>query len=317
MPNRREALTIGLAGVASVLARPALVVPVAAGPRVPAATSVPPHDPRGEYLDYRTRGDIGRGSNVKFDSAGVITLLLGSSYVYNPVTISQYGLQQFTYWSATGDKAALHRAVVQGGWLVRNQNTTTGAWNYNYPFGVGAMSETLRAGWVSAMAQGQAMSLLCRIYSVYSSTSTYRTPALRGRWPFRHRVADGGVITDFHGHPHYEEWPTRSAATLALNGFQFSLIGLWDMTQVMPTQELSDLFDRGYETMVYQLPFHDMVTTTAYHLGHLTKPPRQVHHADHYHRVHVMLLSVLHELRPNPVVAYYRDRWATYPPMTA
>jgi hypothetical protein len=315
VPNRRDALAFGLASVASAFVAPALAVPARPPARRLANASAIPHDPRGQYLDYLTRANIAGGSNVRLDTTGVIMVQRGESHVYNPVTIAQYGLQQFSYWAVRGDQTALHRAVLQAGWLVANQNTSTGAWAYDYPFGVGAMSETLPAGWTSAMAQGQAMSLLARIYSVYPTKSAYRTAALRARWPLSRRVADGGLLTEFHGHPHYEEYPTRSAPTLALNGFQFCLVGLWDANQVIPSAEVSDLFHRGYDTMVYQLPYHDMVTTSAYHLGHLTKAPRAVHHADSYHRIHVLLLTVLHAFRAHPVVAFYRDRWATYPPM--
>lgn len=316
MPTRRQVLALGFSGAAT-LSTPFLGnhAPIQHRP-VSAKAATTAHDPRGQYLDYLTRGDIGRGSNVKLDGAGIITVQRGETYVYNPVTIAQYGLQQFTYWSARGDTAALHRAVRQAGWLVSNQNAATGGWEYDYPFGVGAMSETLPAGWISAMAQGQAMSLLSRIFSTYPTKSTYRTVALRARWPFRRKVADGGLLADFHGYPHYEEYPTKSAPTLALNGFQFCLVGLWDTSQTIQNDEISDLFDRGYETMVYQLPFHDLATTSAYHLGHLTKSPRGVHHADHYHRIHVTLLGALHGMREHPVTAFYRDRWATYPPMT-
>lgn len=316
MTTRRQALMLGATGAASALAPTALgrlLSPI----RPAAAVTTVPHDPRGQYLNYLTKGDVARSSNARIDANGIITIRRGDIYVYNPVTISQYGLQQFTYWIAKGDKAALHRAVLQANWLVSNQNRTTGAWTYDYPFAVGGMGETLQAGWISAMAQGQAMSLLARIFSVYPTKSAYRVTALRARWPFRYRVANGGVLADLDGHPHYEEYPTRSAPTFALNGFQFCLVGLWDLNQIAPNQEIADLFDRGYETMVYELPLHDMITTSAYHLGHLTKRPRDVHHADDYHRVHVILLGVLHTFRPDSTVGFYRKLWATYPPMNA
>lgn len=171
----------------------------------PAAATIP-HAPDGQYLNYATgRSDIGRGSNVTFDDAGVIMVRRGTGYVHNPVTISQYGLQQFSYWALRGDTAARHRAVLQANWLLRNQDTRTGLWAYDYPFSVGAMSETLPAGWSSAMAQGQAVSLLSRIYSAFSTKGGYRTAAMRAKWPFRRSVENGGLTTTFQGMPHYEE----------------------------------------------------------------------------------------------------------------
>lgn len=288
---------------------------VASTTEADAQTARVPHSPDGQYLNYASgRSNIGTGSNVTFDDAGVIMVRRGSGYVHNPVTISQYGLQQFSYWSANGDASARHKAVLQANWLIRNQDPATGRWSYGYPFSVGGMSETLPAGWSSAMAQGQAISLLSRIYRAFPTKGTYRTAALRAKWPLRRSVIEGGLTAQFMGMPHYEEYPT-STPCLALNGFQFTLVGLWDGAQNLDDGEAQQFFDEGWRTMVETLPHYDVVSTSAYHLGHLTKPPRKVHNADHYHRIHVMLLGVLGEMRPHETIEFYRSLWSSYPPM--
>lgn len=272
-----------------------------------------PSAPAGVYLNYLTRGNIAGGSNVRLDQAGTIQVRRGSGYVYNPVTISQYGLQQFSYYIDRGDKAALHRAVLQANWLVANQDTANGKWYYEYAFGVGGMNETLPSGWSSAMAQGQAMSLLSRISATYPTKGLYRHAAFRAKWPMRRSVQEGGLVGYFHDHPYFEEYPTNTPS-FALNGFQFTLIGLADQAR-LGDAEAWQMFNDGFDTMAYALPFHDALTTSAYHLGHLTKAPRKIHHADHYHRIHVLLLGALNSLRPNETVEFYRQLWETYPAM--
>lgn len=281
-------------------------------PQAVAASSQ--YSPTGEYLDYATRSNIGAGSNVRLDGAGVIQVKRGSTYVYNPTTIAQYGLQQYTYYRRSRDSKNLHRAVVQAGWLIKHMDAVTGRLNYDYPFGVGGMSETLKAGWASAMAQGQAMSLLTRIYHAYPTKTGYRSAAVKALRPLRRSVADGGLRATFHGHTYLEEYPTRTAPSLALNGFQFTLVGLYDLAQT-GDKTAKTTFDEGFNTLVFALPYHDAVTTSAYHLGHLTKPPRSIHHAAHYHRIHVMLLDALRSVRPHPTLTAYANLWRTYPDM--
>src|SRR5690606_14382973 len=118
----------------------------------------------GPYLDYADRPSIAGGSNVKLDDAGVIMVKRGSGYIYNPVTISQYGLQEWSYYRRSGDALHLNRALRQARWLIANQHQASGTWRYDYAFSVGGFDETLEAGWISAMAQGQAMSLLTRLH---------------------------------------------------------------------------------------------------------------------------------------------------------
>lgn len=303
MQVQRRAVLSAAAGVAALSATPAAVAAVTRT-----------YDPAGIYLDYDTRGNIAGGSNVKLDANGVIMVARGSSYVYNPTTIAQYGLQQFGYYVQKGTRIYLTNALKQAGWLYTNQDRATGRWNYDYPFGVGAMSETLPAGWGSAMAQGQAISLLTRIARLYPTSTTYIGAARRALWPLAITVANGGFLAYFQGRQHFEEYPTRTAPTLALNGFMFCLVGLHDL-RTMGNANAEAMYQRGIATMRFELPYHDAVTTSAYHLGHLTKPARKIHHAPHYHRIHVMLLQTMQTFDPNPVQQFYADLWSTYPDM--
>ncbi|TWE12013.1 D-glucuronyl C5-epimerase family protein [Rudaeicoccus suwonensis] len=295
------------------------IVPVAANMSSAAAatpTNTPPingaYNPAGAYLDYDSRSPIGSGSNVQFDAQGIIKVKLGSAFVYNPTTIAQYGLQQYGYYLTSGKQANLTAAVRQAGWLFTNQDRATGRWNYSYPFGVGGMSETLPAGWGSAMAQGQAISLLTRMARQYPKSPNYAAAATRALAPMTKTIANGGFVADFYGHPQYQEYPTVTAPTHALNGFQFCLVGLYD-AQAYGIAAAKPLLSAGLTTLAFELPYHDCVVVSAYHLGHLTKPTRPVHEALHYHKIHVMLLNAINSFAPNPVYAFYANLWAPYP----
>lgn len=80
------------------------------------------------------------------------------------------------------------------------------------------------------MCQGQAISVLCRAYHVTGDT-TYLKAAEAALEPFKVKSADGGVKAVFMEKlDWYEEYPTNPS-TFILNGFMYSLIGLYDLHQ--------------------------------------------------------------------------------------
>lgn len=287
--------------------------PTASGPpyRVPWP---PSYDPLGEYTNYVDRQSIARNSRARLDEDGVITLRTGAGdYFYNPTTIAQYGLQEWSYYVRWGGEEHLAAAVRQADWLVRTQDRRTGAWYYEINWYVANMDEALIAPWGGAMAQGQAMSLLTRVASKFPDRPEYLRAARRATRPLTLAVRDGGMVNYLHGRPFYEEYPTTTPS-FTLNGLQHTLVGLWDLAEA-GDRRARRLFDAGFKTMTYALPLFDAGTTTWYNLSHLTKPPRPPHTADRYHRIHVQLLAALYAMRPDPVVKEYFQRWASYPPM--
>ncbi|PIO56549.1 D-glucuronyl C5-epimerase, partial [Teladorsagia circumcincta] len=84
----------------------------------------------------------------------------------------------------------------------------------------------LDAGWYSAMAQGHALSLLTRAYAATKNAS-YLVVASKALDLFEKDASAGGVRNKLFGNDWYEEYPT-SPGSYVLNGFIYSLIGLYD-----------------------------------------------------------------------------------------
>ncbi|MCL6576101.1 D-glucuronyl C5-epimerase family protein [Kyrpidia sp.] len=235
---------------------------------------------------------------------------VGDTTIRNPVTIAQYGLQEYSYYLVERTDESLRNAIRSANWLVENQDMQTGKWYYGFDFAVAGMDVTLKAPWSSAMAQGQAMSLLTRVYRV-TKDRRYLDAALRAMHPLHESVSDGGLTADFFGHPFYEEYPT-SPPSYTLNGFMFTLIGLYDLPAVAPASGASKLFEDGINTLTFALPFYDMGNTSAYHLGHLSRPPRKIHSSPDYHLEHITLLRALSSITGDPIITFYRDLWSSY-----
>ncbi|GLH02048.1 D-glucuronyl C5-epimerase [Gryllus bimaculatus] len=133
-------------------------------------------------------------------------------------------------------------------WFVKHQDPDTGGWPNPVRRRVATGMADLEPGWYSAMGQGHAISVLARAYHHSGGDAQYLRAALAGLRPFRVASADGGVLATFLGKfPWYEEYPTRPAS-FVLNGFIYSLLGLYDLKTIAPpdqAQEAAALFEQG------------------------------------------------------------------------
>jgi heparosan-N-sulfate-glucuronate 5-epimerase len=265
-----------------------------------------PYDRNGQYLDFASMPTIGAGPRTRLDSRGIPLVKYGETWAHNPVTAAQRGLQQFSRWTLDGVHARLEDAVSLARWLCETQDSETGMWSYNFDFPVGGFGTTLERPWHSAMAQGQAMSLLTRVHQATNDRS-FLQAARAACSPLDHGIREGGLRADFFGHPYFEEYPT-DPPSFTLNGFMFTLLGLYDLAQ--DDTAAADLLQIGMGTLVYCLPFYDTRSTSAYHLGHITNPPRQVHSSKEYHALHLKQLRALNSVRPNQTLSYYARMWS-------
>ena len=224
-------------------------------------------------------------------------------------------------------------------WLVKNQDKETGGWKNNVARSFGGF-KTLPPGWISAMGQGQAMSLLARAYFTFG-TQAYVKALSQAIKPFTVSSTNGGVRAVFmEKYVWYEEYPTIPSS-FVLNGFIFSLIGLYDYkalledkfkansTFSLPTninQEyralgvdlqndyklVARLFDEGMTSLKAMLPLYDGGSRTFYDLRHfMLKMSPNVARWD-YHLVHINQLALLKSLSADPIFERYHAYWSDY-----
>ena len=135
----------------------------------------------------------------------------GTFRARNPVTSAQYGLAAYSLWLRNGDHYRWLTAIHVADWLVRTQHRN-GEWEYSFPEPVPGSTETLAKGWGSALAQGQAISLLERVYR--RTHRCYLTGVERA-----HNAPDPGhqgrPRPSFDHGIYFEEYPTRACQLLA------------------------------------------------------------------------------------------------------
>ncbi|XP_036399027.1 D-glucuronyl C5-epimerase B-like [Megalops cyprinoides] len=212
--------------------------------------------------------------------------------------------------SSTAHTAAFFAA---SDWLLRNQDER-GGWPIMVTRKLGEGFRALEPGWYSAMAQGQAISTLVRAY-LLTRDSAYLSAALRATGPFRLPSEQHGVKAVFmNKYDWYEEYPT-TPSSFVLNGFIYSLIGLYDLAETAGAElgrEAGVLFSRGMESLKAMLPLFDTGSGTIYDLRHLVLGSAPNLARWDYHTTHINQLQLLASIDNAPIFRDFVKRWKSY-----
>lgn len=165
------------------------------------------------------------------------------------------------------------------------------------------------------MGQGQAISVLARAYHHSGGELKYLKAALNGLKLFRVRSSEGGILAMFLDKYHwYEEYPTKPAS-FVLNGFIYSLLGLYDLMTIAPSSQAEEaqyLFEDGMTSLKNMLMFYDMGSGTSYDLRHYTLGIAPNLARWDYHATHINQLLLLSTIDNDPLFQQTAERWAGY-----
>ncbi|KAK7016803.1 hypothetical protein SK128_003002 [Halocaridina rubra] len=206
----------------------------------------------------------------------------------------------------------LHHFYDAANWLLKHQDGD-GGWSIPVPRKVISGVLELDAGWYSAMAQGQAMSLLVRA-AHHSGDSRYLKAAMRATSLFFINATKGGVKTYFPGgYVWYEEYPTNPSL-FVLNGFIYSLLGLYDLKEFSldSNNNSGDLFLEGMKSLKKLLPLFDTGWGSLYDLRHFTTHVAPNRARWDYHTTHITQLLLLASVDSDPVILSTAQRWKEY-----
>jgi hypothetical protein len=225
--------------------------------------------------------------------------------VYNPITLAQYGLQRLADFARTNEARAREEALLMADWLAAHAQpwrNESAAWVFDFdlPF------YGPRAPWISALAQGQAISLLLRARQL-QPRANYEEICRRAVRPFYHSVEHGGVQRSFpDGALAFEEYPTREPS-LVLNGMLFALIGLHDYALACSDAAAQSCFDAGLLSVKKNLFRYD---TGYWNLYDLHRSRRLA--SPMYVDIHVRLLKFFAALTGEAIFAEAARKWRDY-----
>lgn len=262
---------------------------------------------RGYYCDLTGKTHSYSGSTSS-DGVPLVSLGLNKGYTLHPVTVCQVALGWHERWLRERSESCGVRFLSLVDWLVENQVSHPrlgGIWQV--PYSVPLYS--LRAGWISALVQGQAISALLRSYQL-TGDSRYLAAASNAVQPFTIDVSDGGVsTTDQNGHTYFEEYPSTPSSRV-LNGFIYSLWGLYDHAILTREPISEDLLDAGLSTLIQDLALYDTGYWSKYNLFERTGFSSVA--SPYYHIEHIAQLRATYTLTCSDTFRETADRWDAY-----
>ena len=257
-----------------------------------------PDDPTAYYLDFTARADF----QGPYDEDDIpLQPTEDGRALHFPTMIAMYGLGQVEKYRSGGGVASLNRFRKAVYWIKENQ-APDGSWPVEIP----KTKYNLKPPFLSAMVQGLAISLLARGALIFEAERFLDT-ARKALAPFDKAVGQGGVTTIGEGGPWYEEYPCNPPRHV-LNGFIYTLLGLYDLIRVDDNPEALRLWDAGVQSLRERLPSFDNGYWSLYQLPPQPENPATVA----YHRLHINQLKVMAELTGEPLFARFRDRWEAY-----
>jgi hypothetical protein len=258
------------------------------------------------YMAFAGKADY-RGN---YDSTGIPMLNYHGriGLQYNPIAIAQWGLGNCNLFRSSGSNERRKKFLRASDWLCSNlEQNSQGLWVWNHHFDW-EYRTPLKAPWYSALAQGQAISLLVRAYRE-AGVLSYLEAADKGFASFLKSIAEGGVtFTDHHGNIWFEEYIV-SPPTHILNGFIWAMWGVYDYFLATRNSSAKQLFEQAVETLRTNLDRYDLGFWSLYEQSG-TRLPMVA--SPFYHQLHVVQLRVMHQLTGDVVFARYADRWETY-----
>ena len=232
------------------------------------------------------------------DSDGILMVEYPSGTHYNPVTISQSAIAHYDRWLALGSSADRDLVIKDADWLVGHQ-AGDGLWYYDFPNG------TMPVPWVSAMAQGQAISVLVRAYALTSS-DRFVSAARRALATYDKPSGQGGVNSTDGDFVFYEETMPPYSPRI-LNGMVFAMYGALDMARVLGDVKAQQIFDAGVATLAHDIARYDAGNWSYYNQA---TPPGLA--SRFYHGLHIQLLDELWHITGDEVFQTYAARFRSY-----
>lgn len=258
--------------------------------------------------------------NKHVDDDGVIMLDYGGDLgiQYNPNAIAQAALGYYElYLDAveSGNEADKEKYaglfLTQANWFINHGRTVKDdilLWEYEFAF---EFREPLKSPWRSALAQGQAISVLIRAYSI-TKKPVYMERADKGFNSFRHDCMEheGGVVFRKKDDVWLEE-VVLSKANHILNGFVWALWGVRDYAVFTSDEYAKRLYDETEKTLYKSLDSYDVGFWTCYDDIDVSGGPLMPV-SSYYQKLHTVQMEGMYEITGREVYQKWQKKWRGY-----
>jgi heparosan-N-sulfate-glucuronate 5-epimerase len=256
----------------------------------------------GYYQDFREAVYHFENNSIGvFDDHGIPILIDGDRKYYSVVYIIQYALMQheFILHNENVEERTKHLENCMH-WLDENSEEFKDSivWrsvdNYHY---------NLKEGWISAMYQGQAISLYLRAAQLLNNP-TYISTAEKIFQFFKYDYSEGGAKrTDGRGYVWLEEYPTEKPSYV-LNGFIYALFGVVDLYRVTQNEEAKILYDKCLNTLENNVTKYDRFYWSVY-----DQLKNELVSSYYQKNVHIPLMEIMFKLTNKTIFEKLYIKW--------
>lgn len=225
---------------------------------------------------------------------------------YQPTSIAQFALAHWNRYLEAHDDSHRETFLRHAYWLLHHEvragrDGDIGVWPIPFP-----MPEYgARTNWLSALTQGNVISVFIRAYRLGGDTA-FMEAAHRAAHAFEREILDGGVSIPVGDDGVFFEEVAVYPSSQILNGFLLALFGLYDYVAVAPSPGIEALIQRGLRTLHTFIDEYDMGFWSRYDLLHRRPASR------FYHALHIVLLQVLSHYSGCAHCAAVAQRWMRY-----
>jgi heparosan-N-sulfate-glucuronate 5-epimerase len=260
------------------------------------------------YLDMTTCIPlVESGFHGLLDAAGVpLTDVGGGRQVYDTITISQYALALHDLYQHDRQEVHAQKFAIQLEAVVARIERE-GEWRgFLIHQWTNLKYRRLRTPWVSALAQGMAISVLLRGYRLWSHENLLKEAEAVFRAMAR-PIETGGVrAADRCGHLWFEEYPLTPPVHV-LNGFIFALWGVLDFARVTGDPDARKWWSEGIETLKAHIPDFDSGFWSLYDLRY-----RELASLHYHANIHPPQLEAMYALTGERIFLQYARRWRRF-----
>jgi hypothetical protein len=240
------------------------------------------------------------------DDKGVLYNLATKKYpaMYHPTSIAQYALALWNSYLNTGDEKQKDAFIIQARWLVMNEillDNNAGGW----PMSPALHEYNTQATWLSALTQGNAISVLIRAYQL-TKDEVFLQVARRAVRTFELEIRDGGIAVSLSNNGVFFEEVASYPAAHILNGYILALFGLYDYVAYTDDANIDALIKRSLTTLHTLINEFDIGYWSCYDLRFRNPSPL------FYQALHVTLLEALARFSGCQHCAALAARWDRY-----
>lgn len=223
---------------------------------------------------------------------------------YKPTFIFQSGMNAYRYYKENDDMEAKKHFLNQAKWLKNNligNSLNQGLWLFNHD----KESYFLKKGWPSGLSQGMGLGLAQMAYHE-TGDKEYLAIMEKALLGYLITVKEGGFLRLWDEMIWFEEYPTKEESRV-LNGFIFSIAGLYNLYENTKNELAHELFLKAVKTLEQKIHLYDAAFISKYSL--FKKPGYSGLAKQSYHRLHVFQLLWLHEITGKNIFKDYAKKF--------